>query len=85
MAALRRASSSALALLVVVGTAAKVGWDHWRQRARAAEALRFAAAEQALAADASGRGGRAFAALAAEGKTGYAALARLKEAEARLR
>jgi hypothetical protein len=73
-----------LALLVVVGTAAKVGWDHWQARARAAEALRFAEAEQALAASRPAEAAEAFAALAAEGDTGYAALARLKEAEAKL-
>jgi hypothetical protein len=72
-----------LALLVVVGTAAKVGWDYWRQRAMAAEASRFSAAEQALAAAKPAEAADQFAALAAEGDTGYAALARLKEAEAR--
>jgi hypothetical protein len=73
-----------LALLVVVGTAAKVGWDHWQERERAAEALRFATAEQALAGARPAEAAEAFAALAADGKTGYAALARLKEAEAKL-
>jgi len=72
------------ALLAVVGTAAKVGWDQWRRQAEAAEAARFAAADQALAASKPAEAAAAFAALAAEGETGYAALARLKEAEAKL-
>jgi hypothetical protein len=74
----------ALAVLVVVATAAKVGWDQWRQRQMAAEALRFATAEQALSAGRGAEAAEQFAALAAEGDTGYAALARLKEAEAKL-
>jgi hypothetical protein len=73
-----------LALLVVLATAAKVGWDHWRERARAAEALRFAQAEAMLTDGRPAEAAQAFAALAAEGDTGYAALARLKEAEAKL-
>ena len=73
-----------VAVLIVVGTAAKVGWDQWRQRERAAEALRFAGAERALAAGQGAEAAQQFAALAAEGGTGFAALARLKEAEAKL-
>ncbi len=74
----------AFAVLVVAATAAKVGWDQWRQRQMAAEALRFATAEEALAAGRDAEAAEQFAALAAEGDTGYAVLARLKEAEARL-
>jgi len=73
-----------VAVLIVVGTAAKVGWDQWRQRERVAEALRFAGAERALAAGQGAEAAQQFAALAAEGGTGFAALARLKEAEAKL-
>ena len=73
-----------VALLIVAGTAAKVGWDHWTQQARAAEAARFAAAQAALQAGNQAEAASQFAALAAEGKTGFAALARLKEAEAKL-
>jgi hypothetical protein len=58
------------AVLIVAGTAAKVGWDHW--------------AEQALLAGSDGEAAAQFAALAADGKTGFATLARLKEAEAKL-
>lgn len=72
-----------LAALLVVGTAAKVGWDHWRQQAMAAEALRFAAAEEALAGKPA-EAAEQFAALAESGDTGYAALARLREAQARI-
>jgi outer membrane protein assembly factor BamB len=72
------------AILIVAATAAKVGWDHWAEQARAAEAVRFAAAQQALLAADPAAAAAQFAALAAEGKTGFAALARLKEAEAKL-
>ena len=71
-----------VAVLIVAGTAGKVAWDHWSERARAAEALRFAAAERALAANDTAGAAAQFAALAAEGKTGFAALARLRQAEA---
>lgn len=73
-----------LAVLVVAGTVGKVVWDHWRQQERAAEALRFAAAEDALTAARDAEAAAQFAALAADGKTGFVALARLKEAEAKL-
>ena len=72
------------AILIVAATAAKVGWDHWAAQARAAEATRFAAAQQALQAGNHAEAAAQFAALAAEGKTGFAELARLKEAEAKL-
>lgn len=71
------------ALLIVAATAAKVGWDHWAEQARAAEATRFAAAQQALVAGSHSEAVAQFAALATEGKTGFADLARLKEAEAK--
>jgi hypothetical protein len=70
------------AVLIVAGTAAKVGWDHWSQQARAAEAMRFAVAERALAANDTAGAASQFAALATEGRTGFAALARLRQAEA---
>ena len=76
----RRYSAMVLgaALLIVAATAAKVGWDHWSEQARAAEATRFAAAQQALLAQNYAEAAAQFAALAAEGKTGFAALARLQ-------
>lgn len=73
-----------LAVLAVAGTAGKVAWDHWRQQESVAEALRFAAAEDALTAARDGEAAEQFAALAADGKTGFVALARLREAEAKL-
>jgi hypothetical protein len=73
-----------LAVLLVLGTAAKVGWDHWRQNALAAEARRYFDAQQALAAGRSDEAASQFAAIAGDGDTGYAALSRLKEAEAKL-
>lgn len=74
----------AVAVLLVAGTAAKVGWDRWQRQSLAEEAARFAAAEQDLASSRPAEAAQAFAELAADGRTGYAALARLKEAEARL-
>ena len=58
VAALRRPWSWALAVLIVAGTAGKVGWDHWRRRRARPRRMRFAAAQQALQADRPGRGGR---------------------------
>lgn len=72
----------AAAVLLVLGTAALVGWRAWEQRRLEAEAERFgqvverAATEPAAAAE----GLASFA--AAEAGTGYAALARLREAAA---
>ena len=74
----------AVAVLIVLGTAGKVGWDQWRHRQGAAEAMRFVAAERALAAGQGADAAQQFATLAADGDTGFAALSRLKEAEAKL-
>lgn len=71
------------ALLVVVGTAGKVFWDHRQAQTRAEEAQRFAAATRLLVAGKQAEAADAFAAIAADGSTGFAELARLKEAEAR--
>ena len=72
------------ALLIVAFTAGKVYWDHRQTQARAAEAMRFAAAQRALLADQKAQAADEFAAIAADGPSGIAGLARLKEAEARL-
>lgn len=72
------------ALLAVIGTAAKVGWDQWRQRSIAAEAAQFVKAEAAMTASQPQDAAKAFASLADSGRTGYAELARLREAEALL-
>lgn len=67
------------AVALVVGTAAFVMWqDHQRKRAET-ESLRFATASDLAATDAE-RALVELRALARDGKAGYAALARLKEA-----
>jgi hypothetical protein len=71
------------ALLIVVGTAGKVFWDHRQAQMRAEEAQRFSAAQQILTAGKQAEAADAFAAIAADGNTGFAELARLKVAEAR--
>ena len=53
------------AILIVAATAAKVGWDHWTQQVRAAEATRFAAAQRVLLAGDHAEAATQFAALAA--------------------
>lgn len=72
-----------VALLVVVGTAGKVFWDHRQAQMRAEEAQRFTAAQRILTSGKQAEAAEAFAAIAADGDTGFAELARLKEAEAR--
>ena len=69
-------------LLVVLAVAAREGWQWWTDRRMQEEAVRFAAAEQLLATNRAAEAQAAFDALAAEADTGYAALARLREAEA---
>jgi hypothetical protein len=68
------------ALLLVLGTAAVVGWREYQDRQNQAQAQRFLAAmDQATRGeDAAAREG--FAKLAAEAGMGYATLARLQEA-----
>ncbi len=71
------------AIAIVVGTAAWVMWqDHQRKRAEA-DALRFVTASDLAATDAE-RALIELRALARDGKPGYAALARLKEASVTL-
>jgi hypothetical protein len=71
-----------LALLAVLAVAASEGWRWWQSRVRQAESLRYAAAEQLLTAGKPGEAATAFAAIADDGRTGYAALARLRQAAA---
>lgn len=67
------------ALAAVLGTAASVGWDAWRERARTADARAF---DQALQQhDAAGPTADALAEMAADAATGYAAVARLTAAQ----
>jgi hypothetical protein len=71
-----------LAVAAVLATAGWVAWQHWQERQRAAEAERFAAA----IADIGTKPAEAATRLdgfAAEARTGYGALARLREAEAK--
>ncbi len=72
----------AAALALVLGTAAMVGWQSWQMRDRKAEALQFAAAEDKLTTGSYKDAATAFATLAADGSTGYAQLARLRQANA---
>lgn len=71
------------ALAIVLGTGAGVAWREYQESVRADEARRFAEATELLRADRPAEAADAFAALAQEGDTGYALLARLRAAEAR--
>ena len=72
------------ALVVLLATGGWVAWERWQLSQRTAEAARFATAEQQLAGGDAKAAADAFAAVAADGDTGYATLARLREAKARL-
>lgn len=72
----------ALAVGLVLATAAWVGWKAWQERQRAAEAERFAAAVADVGSRPAEAAGR-LEAFAAEAETGYRPLARLREAQAR--
>jgi hypothetical protein len=67
------------AVALVLGTAASVGWDAWRERVRMADARAFDAALQAHTE--AGPTADALAAMAAEASTGYRAIARLTAAQ----
>jgi len=66
-----------LAVLVVLGTAAKVGYESWRDNRLQAEAKAFAEAERLLA-RAPEKAAEAWMKLASEGDDGFATLARLR-------
>jgi hypothetical protein len=67
------------AVALVLGTAASVGWDAWRERVRTGDARAF---DQALRQhDAAAPTADALAAMAADAATGYAAVARLTAAQ----
>jgi hypothetical protein len=67
------------ALAIVVGTAASVGWDAWRERVRTADARAF---DQALQQhDGAAPTADALAGMAGDAATGYAAVARLTAAQ----
>jgi hypothetical protein len=67
------------ALAAVLGTAASVGWDAWRERARAADARAFDRALQQH--DQAAPTADALAGVAADAATGYDAVARLTAAQ----
>ncbi|MFP4360745.1 MAG: tetratricopeptide repeat protein [Alphaproteobacteria bacterium] len=68
-----------VALAAVVATAATVGWDAWRERARTADARAF---DQALQEhDEAGPTADALAEMATDAATGYAGIARLTAAQ----
>jgi hypothetical protein len=68
------------ALAIVLATSAVVGWREYQTRQRASEGERFAAAVADARAGRSAEAAAAFAALADTAKSGYAALARFREA-----
>lgn len=71
------------ALLVVIATAGKVGWDAWQARQLTRQGEAFAAAQAALDRGDPGVAATLFAELADGQGGGVAAVARLREAEAR--
>ncbi len=73
-----------VALLVVGAVAGKVGWDAWRERQLEQQGAAFAAAEAALQRSDPTSAADQFATLAAAQSGDAAALARLREAEARI-
>lgn len=72
------------AVLVVVAVAADVGWTAWQESRRNAQAESFAAADALSAAGRHEQAAGAFEALASEAESGYAGLALMRAAEARL-
>lgn len=74
----------AAAVLLVAVVAGINGWRAWQERARKAEAVSFAAAERLLAESRPADAAQAFETIARSADSGFAQLARLAEAEARL-
>ncbi len=72
-------------VVVVLATAGKVGWDAWQARQLERQGAAFAAAEAALERDEPAAAAEQFASLAAAERGDVAAVAALREAEARLR
>lgn len=73
-----------VALVLVVGTAGKVGWDAWQARQLEQQGAAFAAAEVALRQNDASAAAEQFSSLAATQRGNVAALAKLREAEARI-
>ena len=74
----------AAAVLLLIGTAAGLGWREWRESQRLAESAEFVAALALLEQGRNAEAGQALATFAEKARPGYAALARLREAGARL-
>lgn len=72
-----------VAVTVIAGTAGKVGWDAWQERQLTQQGAAFAAAESAFRSNPPDAADR-FAALAGDLGGNAAAVARLREAQARL-
>jgi hypothetical protein len=73
----------AAVLAIVLGTAAGIGWREYQASARLDEARRFIAAADLLDAGQHEQAAQAFEALAADARSGYRDLARLRAAAAR--
>ena len=71
-----------LVLMVIIGTAAYVGWYNWRERGRAAESEKLFAAMRNLDAGKVVPALTAFESVASETSAGVAAIARLQAAQA---
>lgn len=71
-----------LALVVVVATAGKVGWDAWQARQLAEQGAAFAAAEAALSDDDPAAAIAHFASIADGASDNVASVAKLRQAEA---
>ncbi|MCC3304839.1 tetratricopeptide repeat protein [Sneathiella sp. HT1-7] len=72
----------ALAVLIVAGTAAYVGWQNYTQSQSRTQGAEFEAAAALVTSEKLGEGAAAFAGLAESGNAGYRPLAALREAEA---
>ncbi len=70
------------AVAVVLAVAAQVGWREYQTSQRLSESVRFAAASELLVGGQAELAAQRFAVLADNAGAGYAALARLREAEA---
>jgi hypothetical protein len=70
------------ALVVVIGVAGGTGWRAWQDSQRQEVAARYRAASELLRQDRAAEAAAAFGALAQDGSSGYAVLARLQAAHA---
>jgi hypothetical protein len=73
-----------IALVLVLGTAGKVGWDAWQVRQLEQQGAAFAAAEATLRQNDPSAAAEQFSSLATAQRGDIAALAKLREAEARI-